>query len=208
MTTLHVVDYGAGNLHSVLKAVAYIGADVKIATTGAELAGASHVLLPGVGAFGEGMRELEARGFPEAIATHVALGRPVLGICLGMQFLLSRSAEFGSHAGLGIIPGEVVPVVPGQGLKVPHTGWNRITAPRGRGFDGGLLAGVPDGSFMYFVHSLHAVTTDPAATTAVAHYGDTDVTAVIEQGNVFGCQFHPEKSGKAGLALLARFAAR
>lgn len=211
MSKLLVVDYGAGNLHSVLKALAHVGAEAEIATDGDGLRGASHVLLPGVGAFGEGMRELTARGFPEAIHAHVQRGNPVLGICLGMQFLLSESAELGTHDGLGVIPGAVVPVVPGRGLKVPHTGWNRVTAPPARPFGGregsALLAGVPDGSFMYFVHSFHAVTRDPAHTTAVAHYGETDVTAVIESGNVFGCQFHPEKSGMAGLALLARFAA-
>lgn len=207
MKTVSIVDYGAGNLHSVQKALEHLGHAVRVLTRGEDLVGAGQVVLPGVGAFGDGMRELASRGFPEAIREHVAKGNPLLGICLGMQFLLSRSEEFGEHDGLDIIPGDVRPVVPRSGLKVPHTGWNRIVAPPGRTFEGTHLAGVPSGSFMYFVHSFHAVTRDPAATIAVAAYGATPVTAAIEHGNVFGCQFHPEKSGKVGLALLERFVA-
>lgn len=207
MTRITVVDYGAGNLHSVQKALVHAGAEPRLATTGQELADAGHVVLPGVGAFGDGMRELTLRGFPDAIREHVRRGRPLLGICLGMQFLLSRSEELGSFEGLDVIPGEVVRVVAPLGCKVPHTGWNRIVPPEGRRFDGTPLADVPVGAFMYFVHSFHAVTRDAAATLAVAAYGDAPVTAAIGRDNVLGCQFHPEKSGKNGLSLLSRFIA-
>lgn len=204
---IDVVDYGAGNLHSVVKALEHVGASVRVIERGADLAGSGRVVLPGVGAFADGMKELRARGFDDALVAHARAGRPLLGICLGMQFLFDRSEEFGDHAGLGLIGGQVraIPLTPG--IKVPHVGWNRIVPPSGKSFAGTVLADVDASAYMYFVHSYGAAPMDPKVTIAVAAYGDAPVCAAVAQGSVSACQFHPEKSGPAGLSILRRFLA-
>jgi imidazole glycerol phosphate synthase glutamine amidotransferase subunit len=202
-----VVDYGAGNLHSVENALAHLGANVRFATTGEEIARADRLLLPGVGAFADGMAELRRRGFVDAIRGFATTDRPLMGICLGMQFLFEKSEEFGTHAGLSLIPGAVRKLPATSGIKVPHVGWNRIRprAPQQTTFRSGMLDTLQPGAAMYFVHSYAASPDDADTIVAVAEYGGTPVTAAIAQGSIMGCQFHPEKSGPSGLAILRRF---
>lgn len=201
-TTVTVVDYGLGNLHSVIKALTHLGAQVAVAEDGAGLAGATLVLLPGVGAFADGMAGLERRGHVAALRAHAAAGRPLAGICLGAQLLLDASDEFGDHAGLGIIPGRVVRI-PSAGVKVPHVGWNRLE-PAGP-WTGTPLAGTAPGAWGYFVHSFHMVPRDAADVLAVTRHGPHVITAAVRRGACIGFQYHPEKSGQAGLAQLGAF---
>jgi imidazole glycerol-phosphate synthase subunit HisH len=197
-----VIDYGMGNLRSVLNALEAIGAAAELVSTPDAVGGADRLILPGVGAFGDGMRNLRARGFVEAMPDLLEGGRPLLGICLGMQMLASSSEEHGDHDGLGLVPGTVRRLSPGDGLRVPHVGWNAVR-PHGTS---GLLGAGPGEQTFYFVHSYHFVADRPQYVTGVAEYG-SDVAAVVERGRVMGAQFHPEKSQRDGLALLRRFVA-
>lgn len=199
-----ILDYGMGNLRSVLNALEAIGADAFLAGSPEAVGDSDRLILPGVGAFGDGMRNLRERGFVEAMPDLLDGGRPLLGICLGMQMLASTSEEHGEHEGLGLVPGAVRRLAPGGGLRVPHVGWNAVN-PLGKTV---LLddAGNRDEQTFYFVHSYHFVADDAGDVTGVAGYG-TDVTAVLERGSVMGVQFHPEKSQRDGLALLRRFVA-
>lgn len=199
-----VVDYGLGNLHSVINALLRIGAEVNVASTGADIEKTSHLVLPGVGAFSDGMAGLRSRGQVEALRAYAASGRPLLGICLGKQLLLTESEEFGLHEGLGIIPGRVVRI-PSAGVKVPFVGWGRLKSPADRGWEGSILGETPTGTWAYFVHSFHAAPENPGDILACTEYGPHSITAAIARGRVTGLQFHPEKSGPAGLAMLARF---
>jgi glutamine amidotransferase len=200
-----VVDYGLGNLHSVVKALKHEGADVVLSDQPVELRQAERVVLPGVGAFADGMEGLRRRRLVEPLLEFVATGRPFLGICLGMQLLLGESDEFGAHAGLGIIPGRVEAIARLPGLKVPHIGWNRVAPPGGASWAGTPLEPLQPGTMMYFVHSFTAVPTHLEHRLADADYGGQRLSAALRKDNVVGCQFHPEKSGRAGLAVLARF---
>ena len=197
-----IVDYGVGNLFSLKSSLAAIGAEAVVTGDPAVLRGAARVILPGVGAFGDTAEKLAAAGMREAVLREAAAGKPLLGICLGMQLLFEKSLEYGEHEGLGLIPGSVVdlkPVLP-EGLKVPHIGWNalRLQNPAHP-----LMKYTREGDCVYFVHSFYAV--DCAAwTLASAEYG-VPVTAAVAKGNVMGCQFHPEKSGPAGLKILKAF---
>jgi glutamine amidotransferase len=203
-----VVDYGIGNLHSVVKALRHEGGDVTISSDVATIAAADRLVLPGVGAFGDGMRELTERNLIEPLRAYVKTGRPFLGICLGMQLLLDESEEFGRREGLGIVPGKVVEIPRKTGenvaVKIPHIGWNEIAPPPGKSWEGSLLADVPVGTSMYFVHSFAAVP-DEEFRLADAMYGGFRVSASIRRDNVTGCQFHPEKSGALGLRIVNRF---
>lgn len=194
-----IIDYGMGNLLSVKNALAAVGAELRLATRGEDLADVHGIILPGVGAFGSGMDGLRERGFLDALEHEVRERRkPMLGICLGMQLLAARGTEGGDHRGLGWIDATVVRLEPGRDLRVPHIGWNDV---QGRG---ALFAGIPERASFYFVHSFHLV---PALQTPVAgttEYGVEFVSA-IEHENVYGVQFHPEKSHKHGLALLKNF---
>jgi glutamine amidotransferase len=201
-----VVDYGLGNLHSVLKALAHVGAEPRLAVSGAEVDSAERLVLPGVGAFDDGMAGLRARGHADAIRRFVQSGRPLVGICLGAQLLVSESEEFGRHEGLGLIPGRVV-AIPPNGVKVPHVGWRRIRPPAGRDWTGTLLAATPLDTWGYFIHSFHVLPESAADLCAVVQYGEHQVTAVVARGRVMGFQFHPEKSGPAGLDMLRAFVA-
>lgn len=194
-----VIDYGMGNIRSVLNALAFVGADAELVADSAAAARADRLVLPGVGAFGSGMRRLDERGLTEALPELVAGGRPLLGICLGMQLLADRGSEHGEHAGLGLIPGGVDRLAAAP-LRIPHVGWNDVSA---RGATA-LLAGLPENPTFYFVHSYEFRPTEPGAVTGVTDYGGP-VNAVVESGAVFGVQFHPEKSQKAGLMLLRNF---
>ena len=198
MSDIAVVDYGVGNLKSVSNAFAYLGIETKITGDPDELELAQAIVLPGVGAFPDAAEKLRATGLDQSV---VKQGRkkPVLGICLGMQLLLNRGEEVRPCPGLGVIKG-VCARIPTE-EKLPHIGWNSLTFPN----RSPLFEGVDEGSYVYFVHSFSAQHTDPDQVSAVSQYG-VPVIAAVQNGNFFGCQFHPEKSGETGLAILQNFA--
>ncbi len=201
--TVGIVDYSMGNLHSVKNALDYLGVESFISGREEELESADALILPGVGAFPDAMRVLRRGELPRFLRRETEK-KPLLGICLGMQILFERGYEFEECRGLGLIEGEVVRMQPeperGVPLKIPHMGWNDLHL---RG-DCPLFRGVPEGSYVYFVHSYHAVCTRPENLAAVTCYGG-DVTAAVQCGNVYGTQFHPEKSEAAGLQILRNF---
>jgi imidazole glycerol-phosphate synthase subunit HisH len=205
MTQVGVIDYGVGNLHSVIKALEHVGADVQIVRDGGGVEGSRVLVLPGVGAFGDGMRALESRGLVEPLRAYARSGRPLLGICLGMQFLFEESDEFGVHRGLALLRGRVIPMPVTPGTKVPHVGWNRVFPPEGGTWEDTIFAELTSGTFVYFVHSYVAAPDDTDDVLLVTRYGSRDHTAAVRHENVWGCQFHPEKSGAAGLSILRRF---
>lgn len=200
-----VVDYGIGNIHSVVKALRYLGAEVALTESPEDVASAARLLVPGVGAFADGLRGLKERGLDEAILQHVATGRPLMAICLGMQLLLTESIEFGTHRGLDVVPGRVVEIPRAPGVKVPQIGWNRIAPPPGGSWTGTPLAEVEPGTMVYFVHSFSAVPSAETDRLADTVYGGFRVSAAVRRGNVVGVQFHPEKSGPVGLSILQQF---
>ncbi len=204
--TVTVVDYGMGNILSVTRALEHCGAQAVLESAPSLIARAEKLVLPGVGAFGHGMDELRQRGLVDALREYAASGRPLLGICLGMQMLLDGSDEFNeSGAGLGLIPGWVRKL-PGQpGIKLPHIGWSAIRPPHGAGWRDTLLENVPAGHEMYFVHSFCADPADPGHRLAETAYGDYAFCSAIGKDNITGCQFHPEKSGEAGLSIVRAF---
>lgn len=191
---LTIVDYGSGNLRSVQKAFEKLGAAAAITTDPERVAAASRLVLPGVGAFGDAMRELHGRGLVEPILAHIRADRPFLGICMGLQLLFETGFEHGTHAGLGILPGEVVRFDLPDHFKVPHMGWNTAR------WHGSWQPPGADAHF-YFVHSYHARPTDQSVVAATTDYGG-DFCSAVRQGRLFATQFHPEKSQTAGLRLL------
>jgi imidazole glycerol-phosphate synthase subunit HisH len=207
-SSLVIVDYGVGNLRSVHKAVEAAGATAEVITSPDRLAGATGIVLPGVGAFGDAAANLRAAGFEAPLRQAVQSGTPLLGICVGMQLLFDESEEMGRHAGLGIIPGRVVRFAgdlhgpDGRLLKVPQIGWNQLchaqTDP--------LLAGVPDGAYAYFVHSYYCAPADPAHVVATTDFGGP-YASVVRKDNAWGIQCHPEKSQAVGLRILRNFLA-
>ena len=202
-----IIDYDMGNLRSVEKAFERLGVEARITRDAKVIADASHVVLPGVGAFRDCMGHLEEYGLVEPIKKSVESGKPFLGICLGLQLLLDESLEDGVHKGLGLIKGSVVrfpaPHHTGHSeFKVPHMGWNSIKKEK----DSLLLSGIPDGEYFYFVHSYYAAPTDTSVALTTSDYGVSFVSS-IEKDNVMACQFHPEKSQRAGLKLLKNFTA-
>ena len=209
-TRVTVVDYGLGNLFSVQRALEHCGAQVEVSDRPDAVEAADRLVLPGVGAFADGMAGLRQRGLVEPIKRYASAGGALLGICLGMQLLLSVSEEFGEHEGIGIIPGRVV-VIPavgadGQRHKIPHTGWSRLIRPSGvEDWRGTILSDTPDDAFVYVVHSYTAVPVSPAHRLADMDYDGCLIAAAVRSGNIYGCQFHPEKSGPAGLRVLASF---
>lgn len=208
-----VIDYGVGNLFSVRRALEHCGAKVDVVSDPSLLKDAAKVLLPGVGAFADAMHNLSAGGMDKAIVEFARSGRPLMGICLGMQLLLDSSTEHGHSQGLGLIPGSVEPIPTvdnsGKRSKVPHIGWSSLVFPEGRAtWEGTPMAAVnPANSAVYFVHSYMAVPADPAHRIANCMHDDTVVAAVIGRDNVWGAQFHPEKSGEVGLSILSSFVA-
>ena len=193
-----IIDYRVGNLFSLRSSFAAIGAEAFVSGDAAELAKADRLVLPGVGAFGDAAEKLRRSGLDIFVKEQAAAGKPLLGICLGMQLLFEKSYEYGEHEGLGLLKGQVVGMagkLPAD-LKIPHMGWNALslTKPARR---------LKDGSYVYFVHSFYAENCD-ASLAAVTDYG-IPITAAVEQGNIFGCQFHPEKSGNVGLEILKKF---
>ncbi len=197
-----VIDYNMGNLASVRNALEKIGSDSKIVSDPHEVKDCDRILLPGVGAFGDAMEHLRGSGMDEAVRDFARSGKPMLGICLGMQLLFGKSSEFGEHEGLGLIPGEVVPFDPNlfqTPHKIPHMGWNELFVQK----ETPVFAGLPKAFYLYFVHSYHAVTPDDYA-IGKTWYGYEFVSAV-QNGNVFGIQPHPEKSHDNGLKILKNF---
>ena len=198
-----IIDYGVGNLFSLSSSLASLGFDAVVTGDPAVISSADRLILPGVGAFGDAADKLRETRLDDLIRREVAAGKELLGICLGMQLLFEKSAEYGSHRGLGLLKGEVVPLegMIDPKLKIPHIGWNalRFEKPECR-----LFKNIREGDFVYFVHSFHAVGCGDSL-AATAEYG-VPVTAVAWKDNVFGCQFHPEKSGGVGVAILSAFA--
>ena len=196
-----IIDYGVGNLFSLKSSFASLGIEAKVTADPAEIKKAERIVLPGVGAFGDAAEKLRTGGLWELVIDEAKSGKPFLGICLGMQLLLEESFEFGRHEGLGLVPGKVVPianVIP-AGLKIPQMGWNALKLTQ----DSPIFANTKQGEHMYFVHSFYC--DSPAENvTAVCEYG-ADLTAAVQNGNVFGTQFHPEKSGPYGLKILKAF---
>ena len=197
-----VIDYGVGNLFSVEKAVAALGADVKVTSDKEMIEQADKVILPGVGAFGDCMKNLEATGLIPTIKSLVADGRPMLGICVGLQILFDGSEESPGAKGLGLIHG-MVKKINAPGLKIPHMGWNSLTIRESRE-PRDLFHGLQEHPYVYFVHSYHAVPENASVITATAEYGE-QLTAAVAQGNIQATQFHPEKSGDVGLHILENF---
>ncbi len=193
-----VLDYGIGNLRSAQKALQHCGADARLTADPSLVADAAAVVLPGVGAFGACMNALRAAGLERVVHDAVASGRPFMGICVGMQMLFDRSAEDDAAAGLGVISGSIEWI--SDQLPRPQMQWNQLDLPAADP----MFEGLGDHPWVYFVHSLHAVPADPSVVAATCEYGDT-VNAAFRQGNVFATQFHPEKSGPAGLAMLRNF---
>ena len=195
-----IIDYGVGNLFSLCSSCKAIGEEAFVSGDASQLAKADRLILPGVGAFEDAARKLNDSGMAEFVRQQAASGKPLLGICLGMQLLFEKSYEYGCHEGLGLLKGQVVPMegkLPAN-LKIPHMGWNALDIRRGT-----LLEGL-SGQYVYFVHSFFAENCEDSL-SAVTEYG-IPITAAVEKGNIFGCQFHPEKSGNVGLSILRKFA--
>jgi imidazole glycerol-phosphate synthase subunit HisH len=210
MPEVAVIDYGLGNLLSVRRGLEHCGATVAVTSDPDIILSAPRVVLPGVGAFAHGMAELRSRGLDATVRKVAAQGSFLLGICLGMQMLLDESEEFGRTEGLGIISGNVVPIPSTTAnsfpQKIPHIGWNNLTMPQGfENWEDSLLQGVNLGEAVYFVHSFMAVPNNPKHCIANCIYGEVPVPAIIGRDNIYGCQFHPEKSGEVGLKILDRF---
>lgn len=207
-----IVDYGLGNLYSVQRACDHVGLRATITNDPDAVRRADGIILPGVGAFGDAMSTLRANGMVEVLREAIAADRPFMGICLGVQLLMSESHEFGQHEGLGIIAGDVVrfdaprDLVDGRErvLKVPEVCWNRVAATRS--WAGTPLSVMRDGQHMYFVHSYYVRPADPSVVLSTTRYGDVEYCSSIARGNLFACQFHPERSGAEGLAIYRAWA--
>lgn len=206
-----VIDYGIGNLFSIANALHHCGAQMEFSGEPGRVLAAERLVLPGVGAFKDGVQGLRERGLIEAIREYAARERPFLGICLGMQMMLDESEEFGVHEGLGLVPGKVRAIEPtdarGNPHKIPHIGWSPLEPVDGKAWDGTIMAGVPLGTTAYFVHSFTPVPAGEEFRLADTHYDGRRLSAVIARGHVYGTQFHPEKSGAQGLRMLENFLA-
>lgn len=197
-----ILDYDAGNIKSVEKAMQLLGQEVAITRDRETVLNADRVILPGVGAFGDAMEKIRQYGLDQVIHEVVDQGTPFLGICLGLQLLFERSDESPQAEGLGILKGEILRIPDTPGLKIPHMGWNSLELWN----NGRLFKGIPKESYVYFVHSYYLKAADEGIVTAVTEYG-TQIHASVEQGNVFACQFHPEKSSDVGIQILRNFVA-
>ena len=194
-----IIDYGVGNLFSLQSSFKAIGEEAFVSGDAAALAKADRLVLPGVGAFEDAANKLRSSGLDSFVRQQAASGKPLLGICLGMQMLFEKSFEYGEHEGLGLLKGQVIPMADllPEELQIPHMGWNKLKVKQGK-----LLKAV-DGEYVYFVHSYFADGCEDSL-AAVTEYG-VPITAAVEKGNIFGCQFHPEKSGNVGLSILRAF---
>jgi len=207
-TEVIIIDYGRGNVASVAQAFERVGARASLASTPDKVMTADFLVLPGVGAFADGMAALKERGLDEALKEYSLTGRPFLGICLGMQVLFDKSEEFGNTPGLGLLPGRVA-AIPREGegrtRKVPHIGWSGINPADRRDWAGTILDGIVPGESVYFVHSYMALPDIDSCRVAESDYEGCLVTAAIQEGALAGCQFHPEKSGQTGLKIIQNF---
>ena len=195
-----IIDYDAGNLRSVEKAIALLGGDPVITRDRETILKADHVILPGVGAFGDAMGKLNQYGLTEVVREVAQAGIPLIGICLGMQLLFERSDESDGVPGIGVLEGDIIKIPDTPGLKIPHMGWNSLELRPGTR----LYEGIENGSYVYFVHSYYLKARDEAIVAASTEYG-CHIHASVESGTVFGCQFHPEKSSTVGLSILKNF---
>ena len=195
-----VIDYDAGNIKSVEKALDFLGQEADVTGEKEKILAADHVILPGVGAFGDAMENLRSRGLDQVIYEVIRRGTPFLGICLGLQLLFERSDEAPGAEGLGVLKGEILRIPESDGLKIPHMGWNSLHHQN----NGRLFRGVEENAYVYFVHSYYLKAADESIVKASTEYG-THIHASVEKDNVFACQFHPEKSSDVGLKILKNF---
>lgn len=195
-----IIDYDAGNIKSVENAVRFLGHEVTVTSKAEEILCADHIILPGVGAFGDAMKRLSGAGLEETIRQAVDREIPFLGICLGLQLIFEESEESPGVRGLGLLPGRIRRIPEGGGRKVPQIGWNDLSFPR----SSRLFAGIPEGSYVYFVHSYYLEAGDPSDVAARTEYG-VSIDAAVEHGRLFACQFHPEKSERIGMQILENF---
>lgn len=195
-----IIDYNAGNLKSVEKALHFLEQPCVITRDRSEILAADHVILPGVGAFGDAMEQLKKYELDKVICEVAEQNKPLLGICLGLQLLFESSEESPGVEGLHILDGQVLRIPDKEGLKIPHIGWNSLSYPN----QGRLFAGIPEDAYVYFVHSYYLKAADPSIVCATTEYS-THIHAAVEKGNVFACQFHPEKSSSTGLKILKNF---
>jgi imidazole glycerol-phosphate synthase subunit HisH len=205
-----IIDYGVGNLLSVIRGVEVCGARPIVTNCPDKISNAERLILPGVGAFSDGMKGLSNKGLVEPINDYLKRERPFLGICLGMQMILDESHEFGIHKGLGLIPGKVLSISNKtsdvQNCKIPHIGWNSIRPNKKiRNWQNTILKNTEEGGFVYFVHSYFALPDNEENILATCNYAGIDMCAVINNNNIYGCQFHPEKSGAVGISILNTF---
>lgn len=211
--TVTVIDYGIGNLLNVVRALQHCGGEVSVVDNATQVVSLpSRLVLPGVGAFTDGMVELKARGFDDLVKRFAMTERPFLGICVGAQMLFDVGEEFGDHAGLGLIPGRVVPVpninVSGESHRIPHIGWSNLEKPAARStWSSTILNGVKAKEPMYFVHSFAPVPTHEEHRLADTYYNGVRICAAVASGSIYGCQFHPERSAQHGLNILSTFLA-
>jgi len=204
-----VVDFGVGNLLNVVRACEFLGTHVTVTEKPEEVAQAERLILPGVGAFARAMQGLSERHLIEPLREFAKSGRPLLGICIGMQVMFNESLEFGSHAGMGLIPGQVTALPRedsnGRQLRVPQIGWAKITALPNRNWQNTPLETIEEGEDVYFVHSFAAQPSDPSHQLATYEFGGHAITAAVQRDNIIGYQFHPEKSAHVGLTILGNF---
>lgn len=195
-----IIDYDAGNIKSVEKAIIYLGAEAILTRDPKTILNADHIILPGVGSFGDAMDKLHRFGLVEVIREAVRRQIPFLGICLGLQLMFESSEECPGVEGLSLLPGKILKIPPKEDIKIPHIGWNSLVYPN----EGRLYKGIPENSYVYFVHSYYLRAEDENIVVAATEYG-TYIHASVEKGNIFGCQFHPEKSSDVGLTILKNF---
>ena len=207
MTTIAIVDYEVGNIRSIFSAFEKMGATPKLTRDRQEILNTDGVVLPGVGAYSHGMKKLKEHGLDSVIKDFAATGKPILGICLGMQLLLSESDEFGLTEGLGLIPGSVkqLNLLSSQVQKLPHVSWNELQVPSGMSWNETILEGIASDEDMYFVHSFMAVPESESHVLSLTSYSDSQFCSSVKNGNVYGCQFHPEKSAAEGLKIISNF---
>jgi len=208
MKKITIIDHGCGNILNLARAIEFLGYEVEATCDKKKIINSSNVILPGVGAFGNAIQKLEEHNLQNTILEYSKLNKPLLGICLGMQLLLTVSHEFGIHNGLNLIKGKVIKISTKQkkDIKIPHTGWNEIYPSNGNNeWNSKILKNVSIGKNFYFVHSFVCLTKNPDSTIAICNYSGIQIPAVVSFNNIFGCQFHPEKSAADGLSVLKNF---
>ena len=210
MKKITIIDYGCGNILNLVRAIKFLGYEAETTHDSKKILNSTHLILPGVGAFGNAMKQLEIYKLQNTILEYTKLDKPLFGICLGMQLLFTEGQEFGVHKGLNLIEGKVVKISNKKNneIKIPHIGWNEIYPKSNKErWNNKILESSLIGKSFYFVHSFACITKNPESTIAVCNYSGISIPAVVSANNIFGCQFHPEKSGKNGLEVLKNFCA-